>query len=152
MTLSAGESFSLIASGGDGTKYSFESDDPGVASVDDAGKVTAIAAGTANITVASGGKSAECIVRVKGTSGTTSGETQTTASNASLNKTDITLAVGESFTLAVAGGTASSWATDSAAIASVDGSGRVRAVGSGKTNVTATLEGGKKLECIVRVK
>lgn len=55
----------LRVSGGSGT-YTWISEDPGIASVDSAGNVTPISAGTTNILVTDGSKKAVCIVRVTG--------------------------------------------------------------------------------------
>lgn len=55
----------LKVSGGSGT-YTWISQDPGIASVDSAGKVTPISAGTTNVLVTDGNRKAVCIVRVTG--------------------------------------------------------------------------------------
>lgn len=55
----------LRVSGGSGT-YTWISQDPGIASVDSAGKVTPISAGTTNVLVTDGSRKAVCIVRVTG--------------------------------------------------------------------------------------
>jgi cytoskeletal protein RodZ len=152
VTLSAGEAFVLSATGGDGKTYAYDSDDPGVASVDSGGQVTAISAGTANVTVTSGGKSAVCIVRVKGAKTAQTGGTTAPAASPKLSSEDVTLSAGESFRLTVSGGTASSWATGNGKVASVDGSGRVTAKSSGTATITVSLSGGGTLKCVVRVK
>ena len=47
---------------------SWESDNTGVATVDDTGRITAVAAGVANITVKAGSRSASCVVTVENSS------------------------------------------------------------------------------------
>ena len=64
----------------------------------------------------------------------------------------MTLSVGESFALQVQGVTAAvTWSTANGGVASVDGSGKVTAVKSGMTTITASWDG-QKAKCIVRVK
>ena len=58
----AGETHTIQVSGGSGS-YTWYSQDDGVASVDQSGKVTAIARGTINVLVTDGSKKAVCIVR-----------------------------------------------------------------------------------------
>jgi hypothetical protein len=62
MTL--GETHTVRVSGGSGS-YKWISQDPGIVSVDQSGKVTAISGGTVNIVVTDGSKKAVCIVRVR---------------------------------------------------------------------------------------
>lgn len=67
----------LTASGGTGT-YTWSSSDDGIASVDENGKVTAISAGQATLTVSDGSGKGTCVVIVKaassgGSTGTSSG-------------------------------------------------------------------------------
>ena len=57
-----GETATIKASGGSGS-YTWASEDEGVASVDQSGKVTAISKGTVNIVVSDGSKKGVCIVR-----------------------------------------------------------------------------------------
>lgn len=59
---SVGETATIRASGGSGS-YTWASEDEGVASVDQTGKVTAISKGTVNIVVSDGSKKGVCIVR-----------------------------------------------------------------------------------------
>ncbi len=66
------EPIPLTASGGTGT-YTWSSSDDGVASVDETGKVTAVSAGQATLTVTDGAGKGTCTVIVKAGSGTSSG-------------------------------------------------------------------------------
>ena len=59
---SVGETATIRASGGSGS-YIWASEDDGVASVDQNGKVTAISQGTVNVVVSDGSKKGVCIVR-----------------------------------------------------------------------------------------
>jgi len=58
-----GETHTIQVSGGSGS-YEWISQDPGVASVDQNGKVIAISGGTVNVVATDGNKKAACIVRV----------------------------------------------------------------------------------------
>ena len=64
MTLSAGESFALQASGASGTVI-WSVADSGVATVNGSGKVTGVSKGTTSVTATCNGRSAKCTVRVK---------------------------------------------------------------------------------------
>ena len=79
----AGETATIQVSGGSGT-YTWFSEDDGVASVDENGKVTAISRGTVNVVVTDGSKKGVCIVRcnVSG-SASTSGGTSTSGGSSS---------------------------------------------------------------------
>ena len=80
-----GETATIKASGGSGS-YTWASEDDGVASVDQSGKVTAISKGTVNIVVSDGSKKGVCIVRcnVSGSAATTPATPSTTPSSGSL--------------------------------------------------------------------
>lgn len=76
-----GETASIkVTSGGSGS-YTWASEDEGIASVDQNGKVTAISRGTVNIVVSDGSKKGVCIVRCN-VSGGTSGTTTTSGTTA----------------------------------------------------------------------
>ena len=64
---SAGASWKLTVSGGDGEQIRFTSSDESVATVAQDGTVTAVAPGTATITAADGELTAQCIVRCRWT-------------------------------------------------------------------------------------
>ena len=80
----AGETHTIQVSGGSGS-YTWLSEDDGVASVDQSGKVTAISRGTINVLVTDGSKKAVCIVRCSfsGTLTTTPGTGTGTSTPAS---------------------------------------------------------------------
>ena len=67
---SLGESHTIRVSGGSST-YQWISQDDGIASVDQNGKVVAVSNGTVNVLVTDGSKKAVCIVRVNAAGGTT---------------------------------------------------------------------------------
>lgn len=74
-TMSVGDApIPLTASGGNG-KYTWSSSDEKVATVSSDGKVSAVAAGRATITLTDGSAKGTCVVIVKGGSGTTSNTT-----------------------------------------------------------------------------
>ena len=148
---------------GDGTGvYTWVSADPSIATVDDSGKVTAVANGTTKIYATDGVGMGVCIVRVKGGTApvkpnpsepvTPSTPSTPSAANAKLNKTDITMTVGELFPLKISNydGTVT-WSVGDSGIASVNTDGTVKALKSGRTTVTAKV-GDRTLSCIIRVK
>lgn len=59
-----GETHTIRASGGNTSGYKWISEDDGIVSVDQNGKVTAVSGGTTNVLVTDGSKKAVCIVRV----------------------------------------------------------------------------------------
>lgn len=73
----------LTASGGTGT-YTWSSSDDGIASVDESGKVTAISAGQATLTVTDGSGKGTCTVIVKAGSGTSAGSSSTSTGSGTL--------------------------------------------------------------------
>ena len=114
----------------------WSSDHPEYATVEN-GRVTAVAAGTAIITVAAGdsGKTATCTVTV------TEDPPAPTASIA-VSPTQLTLSVGGSDTLAAAvipAGTPIAWSVDNPAVVSVDQAGKVTALAAGTATVTAKI-------------
>lgn len=151
-TLKAGETYQIKVSGGT-EEYVWEVEDSNVATVNKVGVVTAQSQGTTEVTVSDGFTEEVCIVRVRGTKDGTTASTQETTSTGgiALNKNDVSVKVGDVFTLKVNGTSSTvTWQTENGGIASVNG-GKVTATGSGTTNVNATVDG-KTLTCIVRVK
>ena len=119
------------------------SSDGSVASVSN-GKITALKSGKATITAKSGTCSAECMVTVS-----------VNTESITLDKTTLSLAVGESATLTAtvkpddATDKAVTWSSSDESVVKVD-NGKVTAVKSGKATVTAKC-GGKTAECVVTV-
>lgn len=145
-----GGSHTIKVSGGSNS-YQWISEDDGIASVDQTGKVTAVSGGTTNVLVTDGAKKAICIVRVRATGSLP--EPPATGTNAcKLNREDMTLPKGESFQLKLSSTTtAPTWSTTDSNVATVSGNGTVKGVGKGTATVTVSWDGGSA-SCIVRVK
>ena len=157
LTLTEGETGTLTATvkpdNADNRKVAWSSDKTDVATVDGAGKVTAVKAGEAVVTVTTedGGKTATCKVTVKAKA--------VNVTEVTLDKTELTLTEGETETLTAtvrpdnADNRKVTWSSDKTEIATVDGAGRVTAVKAGEAVVTVTTEdGGKTASCKVTVK
>ena len=154
LELTEGEDFVLIATvnpeNAANKKVTWSSSDDAVASVND-GKITAVKAGTATITVTTedGGKTAACEVTVRAK--------VYPVESVSLDKTSLELTEGDEATLTatVAPENATNknvtWASSDAAVATVD-EGKVTAVKAGTATITVTTEdGGKTAACSVTV-
>ena len=124
----------------------------GVATVDAGGKVTAVKAGTATITVKTkdGGKTATCKVTVTAKTVSVTG--------VSLDKTTLSLVVGGSATLVAtvkpdnASNKKVTWSSSATGVATVDANGKVTAVKAGTATITVkTKDGGKTATCKVTV-
>ena len=157
LTLTEGETETLTATvkpdNADNRKVAWSSDKTDVATVDGAGKVTAVKAGEAVVTVTTedGGKTASCKVTVKAKA--------VNVTEVTLDKTELTLTEGETETLTAtvrpdnADNRKVTWSSDKTDVATVDGDGRVTAVKAGVATVTVTTEdGGKTASCKVTVK
>jgi uncharacterized protein YjdB len=135
-------------------KVNWTSNDSSIASVDDEGNVTGKGVGSATIiaTTADGGKKATCSVKV------TSSGSSVAVTGIKLDKSSITIGVGESQTLVAtiepsnATNKKVNWATNDSAIATVDDNGTVTGKGVGNATIIATTaDGGKKATCSVKV-
>lgn len=157
LTLTEGETETLTATvkpdNADNKKVTWSSDKTEIATVDGAGKVTAVKAGEAVVTVTTedGGRTATCKVTVKAKT--------VSVTEVTLDKTELTLTEGETETLTAtvkpdnANNRKVTWSSDKTEVATVDGAGRVTAVKSGEATVTVTTEdGGKTATCRVTVK
>ena len=126
------------------------SDNTAVATVDNAGKVTAVGNGTANITVTTTdqGKTASCAITVA-----------QKVTGVSLDKSEFAFdTIGETLTLIAtvlpenAANKNVGWASDNTAVATVDNNGKVKAVGNGTANITVTTDDqGKTASCAITV-
>ena len=126
-----------------------------VATVDNSGNVTAVAEGTATITVTTqdGNKTATCTVTV-----TPASSDPVAVTGVSLNKTSTTLTVGGSETLTAsvqpsnATNKAVNWSSNPTSVATVDSNGKVTAVAEGTATITVTTQDGNKTAtCTVTV-
>ena len=131
---------------------SWSSDNTDVATVDSSGKVTAVKAGTAKITVKTtdGSKTAVCTVTVK--------DPVVPVTSVTLDKTELSVEEGASgqLTAAVVPGNATdktvTWKSGNDATATVDQNGKVTGVKAGTCNIVATTkDGAKTAQCAVTV-
>jgi formylglycine-generating enzyme required for sulfatase activity len=132
-------------------KATWTSSDEGVATVDNAGRVTAVALGTALITMAieDGGKTANCVVTVNQFVDVT---------GVSLDRTALLVAENDTGTLiaTIAPDNATNknmnWTSSVPAVARVNNAGEVTALASGVATITVTTANGGKTEtCNVKV-
>ena len=157
LTLTEGGTETLTATvrpdNADNRKVTWSSDKTEIATVDGDGRVTAVKAGEAVITVTTedGGKTASCKVTVKAKA---VGVTEVT-----LDRAELTLTEGETETLTAtvrpdnADNKKVKWSSDKTDVATVDGTGKVTAVKAGEAVITVTTEdGGKTATCKVTVK
>lgn len=139
----------------------WSSDKTSVATVDANGKVTAVAEGTANITVTatngtvdtSDDETATCVVTVNAAAPSVVNVTEV-----EINKTSTTLTVGgtETLTATVRPDNATdktvTWSSDNTSVATVGANGKVTAVAAGTATITVTTtDGSKTATCSVTV-
>ena len=157
LTLTEGEAETLTATvkpdNADNKKVKWSSDKTEIATVDGAGKVTAVKAGEAVITVTTedGGKTASCKVTVKAKVVPVTG--------VEVNPWAVTLSVRGtsklSYTIRPADATNQNvkWESESPSVATVDSEGNVQGVAAGTAKICVTTEdGGFKSYCTVTVK
>ncbi len=154
LSLRVGEKAALTAtvapSNASNKNVIWRSSDSSVATVDESGRISALKPGNTTVTVTTedGSKKTTCSVSVLPVSVT----------GVSLNKTSLSLKVGEKATLTAtvtpsnASNKKVSWGTSDASVATVDINGKITAVGEGSATVTVTsADGSKKAICTVTV-
>ena len=165
-----GDSYTIVATispAGSSAEIIWISEDPNVATVDDTGKVVAVANGSTIVSATAGGITKECVVRVRNAgepapSGSGSGgeSSSSSGSGITLSHTDVTIhsGSGETFMLKVNGagdGATVTYSSDKSGVASVESNGRVKAVSNGTATITVTVkkaDGAEStLKCTVRV-
>ena len=155
LSLEIGESYTLVVtvspSNATDKSITWSSTNSSVAAVSD-GKVTAKSEGTTTITAeAHNGKTASCTVTVNEPA-----PEVIEVTSVSLNKTSLTLEIGESETLTAtvlpsnATDKSVTWTSSDQAVATVV-NGKITAVGSGIATITATASNGKKASCTITV-
>ena len=131
---------------------SWSSNNTGIVTVDGEGNIRAVGAGTAVVTAMSqsGGITGSCTVTVE--------RQKVPVSGVSLNSTMEKLTIGETFRLVANVYPASAynknviWTSDDSSVATVDGSGNVRAAGYGNTFINVrTEDGNKTARCMIYV-
>ena len=137
-------------------KVTWSSNAPGVATVNSSGKVTAVAPGTATITVTTvdGGKTATCVVTVTAATVPVTGVTLSqTQASLYCNRTPNTLALTARVAPDNATNKAVNWTSSDSAVATVDQNGVVTAVAPGTAVITATAADGRgaSASCTVTV-
>lgn len=132
------------------TTLSWNSNNTSVATINTSGKITAVSVGTATITcTAQNGVSAQCVVTVN----------PRLVDGITLNETEAELVAGEKLQLTAtivpdnATDKGVTWSSSNSAVAVVNESGQVTAVGSGICNITATAKDGSGTasSCLVTV-
>lgn len=157
LTLTEGETEALTATvrpdNADNRKVTWSSDKTDVATVDGAGRVTAVKAGEAVVTVTTedGGKTATCRVTVKAkvvpVTGVDVKPWSVTIGANGTTKLTCTVAPSNATNRNVR------WESDNPSVATVDSDGNVRAVSAGVAKVSAVTEGGGfRSGCTVTVK
>ena len=154
LSLDVGNDYNLTAtvspSDAANKSVSWKSSDPSVASVNNSGRVSGNAAGTATISVTTvdGNYTAYCAVTVG-----------VPVSYIDLSPTELTLTVGESQTLTAtvhpsnASNKSLTWSSSRTSVATVDNKGKVTAVGAGSAIIiVSTADGSKAATCSVTVK
>ena len=157
LTLTEGETETLTATvrpdNADNKKVKWSSDKTEIATVDGAGKVTAVKPGEAVVTVTTedGGKTASCKVTVKAKTVPVTG--------VDVKPWSVTIGANGTtkLTCTVAPSNATNrnvrWESDNPSVATVDSDGNVRAVSAGVAKVSAVTEdGGFRSGCTVTVK
>jgi uncharacterized protein YjdB len=153
LTLTEGGSETLTAAvapeNATNQQVNWSSADNQVATVDNAGKVTAVKIGetTVKATTEDGGKTAECKVTV----------TKVAVSSITLSKSAYSLDVGQSIQLAAtvqpdnASFPSLTWKSSNEAVATVDAGGLVKAVAPGTADITASADGITSKACVITV-
>ncbi len=157
LSMMEGDSYQLIATiapiNATNQNVKWQSSNSGVAQVNGKGEVRAINAGTATITVITedGNKTASCSVTVKANT--------IAVASVSLNKSSLSLVVGDMETLAATLSPANAtnktvkWSSSDPYVAQVNSYGEVRAINAGTATITVTTEDGHKTaSCKVTVK
>ena len=175
LMLAPGASEQLTVSGvAEGAECVWQNSDPAVLTVSEDGKVTAVAEGSAVVTVTCGDDSAVCAVTVKENvesddpviDDPTPVDTKVDLSKINITvplygtslskiedgKFDVSLGKGESFGLEVQGTDVKpSWSVANSSIATISTDGTIKGITSGETTITAKLNN-TNVEIIVRVK
>ena len=154
ITLEKGKTATLVATvkptNATNTAVTYKSSNESIAKVDSKGVITAVAKGTATITVTTtdGQKTATCEVTV--TEKTEAGEGKVSVESISLNQTKVSLEKGKTTTLVAtvkptnATNKAVTYKSSNESVAKVDSKGVITAVAKGTATITVTTADGQK--------
>ena len=146
LTTGIGGVVALTATTSTPATLTWVSDNETVATVDELGRVTAKAAGTANITVSTyHGVEATCVVTVTN---------DPVEPSITIDKTTLSLEEGKTETLVITVspvGTTATYTSSDESVATIDATGKVTAVKEGTATVTATIDDEHKVSCVVTV-
>ena len=148
LALEVGGEATLVATvtpdNADDKTVTWTSSDSNIASVDENGKVTAVAAGTATITATAGNQTATCEVTVTEKTSVT-----VTVTGVELDQTTLTAKEGDTLDKLVATvkpedatNKKVTWQSSDASVVTVDAEGNVTIVGKGSATITVTTEDG----------
>lgn len=158
-TIKEGESLQLEATVTPVETVTWSTSAPGVAAVDQTGKVTGVKAGTAKITATTAsGKAAVCTVTVTAAGGNPGGSTNTENNvKVTLDKTTATIYKGKTLKLTATvtpKGTNEklTWSSSNLKTAKVDQTGKVTGIKAGTATITVTTASGKSASCRITVK
>lgn len=152
-----GDSWQLYSGSISKTAITWTTDNPNVATIE-GGKVVAVGPGTTTVYGEYNGEKVGCIIRCSFSDPDGEGSTEATKAPAdgtyTISHTDVTIAIGETFTLRLRdsnGDTVSvTWSVGDSSVCTVSGN-TVTGVAAGTTTVSATYNG-QTYSCIVRVK
>lgn len=157
LKLTEGDTATLTASGAE--SYQWISSDEAVATVDENGTVTAVAAGTATISVSAEDASAACVITVEikeeTKPATPAKDLRLCASvNPNLPKSgdsyDFGMSVGDEFELYIDGTDSTvTWKSSDTSKVTISSDGTIKRVASGEVEITATVDG-QTIKALVR--
>lgn len=175
LAMTVGDAVTLVATvspeNATDKSVSWSSSDTAVATVDEAGKVTAVGAGSATVTAKAGEKTAACSVTVSAAQETPTPTPDPTptpqppapeppanvaVSSVTLNTTTLSLTEGDTITLTATVGPENAtdktvtWSSSDPNVATVDQSGKVTAAVAGTAVITA-VAGEKSASCTVTI-
>lgn len=136
LALDVGDSYQLSVSDAPGA-VTWSTEDAGIVTVDTNGRVTAVAAGNAAVTATSGEQTVSCEVVVSEKAGL------------KLDAAQLILEIDDIYTL-TANMEDVTWSSSNEKVATVDENGKILAVGTGETTITAKAQG-QTAQCKVEV-
>ena len=142
----AGDAATLRVNGVTEETVEWSSEDPAIATVDNGGRVVAVSGGSTTIHAKVGDQDLTCVVRC--------GFESAASGSGKLSHTDVTIDVDEKFTISLTVDGVkvdAAWSTDDEAVCTVDATGVVTGVASGKAYITGEYDDAS-YTCVVYVR